>query len=314
MTIFYPGLESLSQPELPSPPSLVQRSVSLAPLTSFRVGGPAAWYAAPRTLEALRSCLQWAQDGGLPLTWLGAGSNLLISDAGLPGLVIHTRYLRGLHFDDETGQVRAAAGESIARLAWLAAARGWEGLEWAVGIPGTIGGAVVMNAGAHGAWTSQLLRQVELLSRFGGKPQLSEPEALAFSYRTSGLQTGEWVVTQAQIQLAPGGDPQRVRTITAEHLRARKSTQPYNLPSCGSVFKNPGPQTAGWLIEHTGLKGYQIGQAQVSQLHANFILNCGGATASDIWRLICHVQDQVEQHWSIRLRPEVQILGEFPAI
>ncbi len=311
MTIFYPGLETQLQPDTPEPPIQVQRRVPLSPLTTFRVGGLADWYAAPRCLDALQDCLRWACVQHLPVTWIGAGSNLLISDAGLSGLVLHTRYLRGLEFDETTGRVSASAGESIARLAWLAAARGWEGLEWAVGIPGTVGGAVVMNAGAHGAWTSQLVRQVEVLPLGSDSPQSLAPEALGFGYRSSRLQAGDGVVTRVQFQLSPGADPQRVRLVTAENLRTRKASQPYDLPSCGSVFRNPGPQTAGWLIEQTGLKGYQIGKARVSELHANFILNCGGAKASDILWLIQAVQARVEERWSIRLHPEVRILGEF---
>ncbi|HBB35103.1 MAG TPA: UDP-N-acetylenolpyruvoylglucosamine reductase [Cyanobacteria bacterium UBA8803] len=302
-----------SQLYLPGTDCLVRSQVPLASLTSFRVGGPAEWYVAPRHLEDLQASFEWADTQGLPLTLLGAGSNLLVSDRGLPGLVIGTRHLRYSHFDLDTGRVTAGAGESIARLAWLAAERGWEGLEWAVGIPGTVGGAVVMNAGAHNSCAADLLVNVQTISS-NAKVELLTPQELGFAYRTSILQGGARLVTQATFQLKPGADPKKVRATTAQHLKQRHRSQPYHLPSCGSVFRNPESQAAGWLIEQLGLKGYQIGGAQVAERHANFILNCGGAKASDIFQLIRHVQQQVEQHWSLWLEPEVRILGEFQSV
>lgn len=288
----------------------LQSQVSLAKLTSFRVGGPAQWYVAPRSLEDLQASFQWAHSQKLPLTLLGAGSNLLVSDIGLPGVVICTRYLRHTHFDADTGRITASAGVPIARLAWQAAKRGWEGLEWAVGIPGTVGGAVVMNAGAHKSSTADLLLNTDVLSPDGSMAQLSSKD-LGFSYRTSILQGSDRIVSQATFQLKPGADPKQVRSLTSEHLARRHTTQPYHLPSCGSVFRNPDPYAAGWLIEQIGLKGYQIGGARIAERHANFILNCGDAKASDIFRMIHHIQEQVEKHWSLWLEPEVRILGDF---
>lgn len=289
---------------------LIKPHVPLSSFTSFRVGGPAELYTAPRTLEQLQASFAWARSEGLPITLLGAGTNLLVSDRGLPGLVICTRHLRHIRFDEEAGQITAAAGEPIARLAWQAAERGWRGLEWAVGIPGTLGGAVVMNAGAHESCTADILIESHVLSSNGTLERLL-PEDLEFSYRTSNLQGSGRLMTQATLQLRPGGDRKQVMAATTTHMNQRRTTQPYHLPSCGSVFRNPSPYAAGWLIEQSGLKGHQIGGAQVAQRHANFILNCGGATASDIFQLIRHVQQQVERHWSLRLEPEVKMLGEF---
>lgn len=289
---------------------VIKPHVSLATLTSFRVGGPAEWYVAPRNLNLLQESLLWAAAKGLPVTFLGAGSNLLVSDRGLAGLVICTRYLRHTHFEPETGRVTASAGEPLTRLAWQAAERGWQGLEWAVGIPGTLGGAVVMNAGAHGDCTADFLVNAQVLSLEQAVTLLT-PNDLGYAYRTSNLQNTQRLVTQATLQLSPGADPAEVTAATAAHLEQRRTTQPYHLPSCGSVFRNPKPYTAGWLIEQTGLKGHQIGGAQVSHLHANFILNRGGATANDVLHLIRYVQHQVEMRWSIHLEPEVKILGEF---
>ena len=320
MTLSYnpPDTSALKRNQISYKPQLylpgtycpLQSQVPLASLTSFRVGGPAEWYVAPRSLEDLQASFEWAYYQQLPMTLLGAGSNLLVSDQGLPGLVICTRYLRHIEFDEDTGLVTVGAGEPIARLAWQAAKRGWQGLEWAVGIPGTVGGAVVMNAGAHSSCTADLLFDVETISSSGMIERLT-PQDLGFSYRTSILQGGHRLVTQATFQLQPGADPKQVQATTSQHLEQRRTSQPYHLPSCGSVFRNPDSHAAAWLIEQIGLKGFQIGGAQVAQRHANFILNCGGAKASDIFQIIRHVQQQVEHHWSLQLEPEVRILGEF---
>lgn len=288
----------------------IKSQVPLATLTSFRVGGPAQWYVAPRNLEALQASLEWALGEELAVTLLGAGSNILVSDRGLAGLVISTRHLRHTHFNPDTGQVTAAAGEPLPRLAWQAAERGWQGFEWAVGIPGSVGGAVFMNAGAHKSCVADILVNTQVLSPSGTLETLC-PQQLGYSYRTSLLQGSQRLVTQATFQLQPGSDPEQLMATTSQHLEQRRTTQPYHLPSCGSVFRNPKPYTAGWLIEQTGIKGYQIGGAQVSQRHANFILNCSGAKASDIFQLISYIQQQVEQRWGIWLEPEVKILGEF---
>lgn len=305
-----PGLIQRSSIHLPGTDCLIKPQVSLASLTSFRVGGPAEWYVAPRRLEDLQASFEWARAEGLPITLLGAGSNLLISDRGLSGLVIGTRHLRHTHFDLATGQVTAGAGEPLVRLAWQIAERGWQGFEWAVGIPGTVGGAVVMNAGAHGGCIADILVNAHVLLPDGRTEILTAPE-LGYGYRTSSLQGDRRIVTQATFQLQPGFDPAQVMANTSDHLEQRRTSQPYHLPSCGSVFRNPNPYKAGWLIEQAGLKGHQIGGAQIAQRHANFILNCGGATANDIFQLIRYVQQQVEQQWSLLLVPEVKILGEF---
>ncbi|HEY9609290.1 UDP-N-acetylmuramate dehydrogenase [Allocoleopsis sp.] len=298
---------------LPGTDCPLRAQAPLASLTSFRVGGPAEWYVAPQRLEDLQASFEWGHSQGLPLTLLGAGSNLLVSDRGLSGLVICTRHLRHTQFDEETGRVTAGAGEPLARLAWQAAERGWEGLEWAVGIPGTVGGAVVMNAGAHKSCTADILVNVQTLSPTGVMEELT-PQDLGFKYRTSSLQGGDRLVVEATFQLKPGADPVQVRAATSQHLEQRRRSQPYHLPSCGSVFRNPDTRPAAWLIEQLGLKGYTIGGAQVAERHANFILNCGGAQASDIFQIIRHIQQQVEQHWSLWLEPEVKILGEFQPV
>lgn len=308
-----PSKENYKPQLIPGTDCPLRSGAPLASLTSFRVGGPAEWYVAPRRLEDLQASFEWAKSEGLPLTLLGAGSNLLVSDRGLPGLVICTRHLRQTEFDPDSGTVTAGAGEPIARLAWQAAERGWQGLEWAVGIPGTVGGAVVMNAGAHRSDTAEMLLNIQTLSPDGSLEKLM-PQDLGFNYRTSNLQGSHRLVTQATFQLKPGADPKQVYKDTTEHLERRRRSQPYHLPSCGSVFRNPESHAAAWLIEQIGLKGYKVGGAQVAERHANFILNCGGAKASDIFQVIRHVQMQVESHWALCLEPEVRILGEFQSV
>ncbi len=291
---------------------VIKPHMSLARLTSFQVGGAAEWFIAPHTLEQLQMSLQWAAAEGIPVMMLGRGSNLLVSDKGLPGLVVSTKYLKQVQFDYEQGLVTVDAGVYLPPLARQIAQLGWRGFEWAVGVPGSIGGAVVMNAGAHGGSVSDTLTAAKVLLP-DGTMQILTPEDLAFRYRTSNLQTGGKFVTQATFKLEMGADPIAVESQMNQWYDQRKSSQPYDKPSCGSVFRNPEPQKAAWLIEQAGLKGYQIGGAKVAHRHANFILNCGGAQASDIFNLIHHVQSQVQAQWDLHLEPEVRMLGQFEA-
>ena len=315
----------------------------LAKLTTFRLGGQAQWLALPKTSQQLRAALIWGKENSLAVTMLGAGSNLLISDSGLPGLIICTRALRHSEFDPVTGRVIAAAGEPWSSLAWKAARNGLKGFEWTIGIPGTVGGAVVMNAGAHGGETADLLVETEVITTDGQLSSL-KPEDLAYRYRTSNLQSTnlqstnlqstnlqstnlqgtssqepnssepqrhQRIVTSATFQLSPGHDPAAIKAVTAADLQQRRTTQPYHLPNCGSVFRNPPGHSAGKLIQTAGLKGYQIGNAQISTRHANFIVNLGGAKASDVLALIRHAQTVVCDRDGVQLETEVKMMGEF---
>jgi UDP-N-acetylmuramate dehydrogenase len=290
----------------------IRAAVSLKGLTTWKVGGAAEWYLEPHTLAETQSGLAWAKQNGLPVTIIGAGSNLLISDRGLAGLVICTRHLRHIstQFDTETRTISADAGRMVASLAWQAARRGWGGMEWAAGIPGTLGGAVVMNAGAHGHSTQEILVNTEVLNLDGSIETLTNKD-LNYSYRTSDLQNGSRLVLSAKFHLEAAGDAEEIKARTFRDLEKRHSNQPYDRPSCGSVFRNPAPQHAAALIEGLGLKGYRIGDAEVSTLHANFIINRQDATASDIRELIYYVQSRVHEEHAIELEPEVKMLGEF---
>lgn len=290
----------------------IRSNVSLKGLTTWKVGGAAQWYLEPRTIAETQSGLAWARLNDLPITIIGAGSNLLISDRGLVGLVICTRHLRHVatQFDNETRSIVADAGKMVASLAWQAARRGWGGMEWAAGIPGTLGGAVVMNAGAHGHSTQEILVSADVLNLDGSIETLTALN-LGYSYRTSNLQSSSRIVISAKFKLQAASDPEEIKARTYRDLEKRHSKQPYDRPSCGSVFRNPTPEYAAALIESVGLKGYKIGDAEVSTLHANFIINSKDATASDIRELIYYVQSQVKARYSIELEPEVKMLGEF---
>ncbi|WP_413744722.1 UDP-N-acetylmuramate dehydrogenase [Synechococcus sp. MIT S9451] len=295
-------------------PELLRSQVSLADYTTWRVGGPAEWLAEPTHRDQLIELISWAHQHQLSWRVIGAGSNLLISDAGLAGLTICLRKLQGMNLNGETGVVEALAGEPIPTLARRAARAGLHGLEWAVGIPGTVGGAAVMNAGAQGGCTAERLLSVEVIDTL---PNGSENAAirilnnaeLDFSYRHSRLQDCDLMVISARFQLEPGHDPKALSRATSSNLNHRTTTQPYQWPSCGSVFRNPEPLKAGQLIEALGLKGHRIGGAEVSPVHANFIVNNGSASANDILSLIALVQKEVENNHGITLHPEVKRLG-----
>jgi UDP-N-acetylmuramate dehydrogenase len=288
----------------------IRANVSLAGLTSMRVGGAAEYFISPRSSTELAESFDWACDRNLPITIIGAGSNLLISDQGLSGLVVCTRHLRGIEFDQHSGQVTAAAGEPVARLAMQIASHGWAGFEWAVGIPGTVGGLVVMNAGAQGGSAADCVVSVQTVTATG-ETKLIYPQDLDFSYRTSALQKSSRLVTGATFKFQTGGNPDAIAADTESKLKARHTTQPYHLPNCGSVFRNPLPLFAAKLIQDAGLKGYQIGNAQVSELHANFIVNLGHAKASDIFSLIQHIKTVICDRNGVVLETEVKMLGDF---
>jgi UDP-N-acetylmuramate dehydrogenase len=291
-------------------PAGLRRAVLLQDYTTWKVGGPAEWFAEPASTEELLGLLEWSRQSGQPLHCLGAGSNLLIADMGLPGLSLCLRRLQGSELDGAQGWVEALAGEPIPTLARKAARAGLSGLEWAVGIPGTVGGAVVMNAGAQGGCTAEWLHSVRVVDRkHPDQPFELSASALDFAYRHSRLQQEPLVVLSARFRLEAGHDPAAITARTSANLHSRTSTQPYQQPSCGSVFRNPEPEKAGRLIEALGLKGLRLGGAEVSPVHANFIVNSGNASAADIDGLIRNVQARVAASHGIALHPEVKRLG-----
>jgi UDP-N-acetylmuramate dehydrogenase len=299
----------------PPTPLGLRRSVGLAEYTTWRVGGPAQWFAEPESALQLQALLAWAQAEGLPALVIGAGSNLLVSDAGLEGLTLCNRRLQGSALDPSTGLIEAQAGEPIPSLARRAARAGLSGLEWSVGIPGTVGGAAVMNAGAQGGCTAEVLESVTVIEpQRPNQPFELRAGELDFAYRHSRLQEEPLVVLSARFRLQAGHDPAEISRRTSTNLHSRTSTQPYQQPSCGSVFRNPEPNKAGQLIEALGLKGLSVGGAQVSPIHANFIVNTGAATAAEIDQLISAVQQRIQAAHGISLHTEVKRLGPFEGI
>jgi len=279
----------------------------LARHTTWRVGGPAARLYRPADQDDLVAFFgTLAADE--PLLWLGLGSNLLISDAGFPGTVIQTTgRLTGLELQ-APGRVRAEAGVSCAKVARFASRHGLVGIEFLAGIPGTVGGALAMNAGAWGSETWAHVSLVRTLDR-GGQVHERRPHELEIGYRHVRGAPDEWFL-EAELELARG-DTEAAQARIRELLDRRAATQPIGLPSCGSVFRNPPGDHAARLIEAAGLKGTRIGGAEVSPKHANFIINTGAASARDIGLLIDHVQAEVERTSGIRLIPEVRRVGEL---
>jgi UDP-N-acetylmuramate dehydrogenase len=277
----------------------------LAAHTSWRVGGPARHFYRPADREDLVAFLR-ALDPDEPLLWLGLGSNLLVRDGGFPGTVIATR--GRLDFLARRGGrgLYAEAGCACAKLARFAARAQLVGAEFLAGIPGTLGGALAMNAGAFGGETWPLVRAVETVDRYGSVRRRL-PDAFVIGYREVHGPAGEWFLA-AELELEPG-DPTAARARTKSLLERRAAAQPIGLPSCGSTFRNPPGDHAARLIEAAGLKGERLGDAQVSEKHANFIINTGAARAAEIEALIERVQGEVERRFGVRLVTEVHRVG-----
>lgn len=291
---------------------IVKLQEPLAPYTAWHIGGMADRYYRPADLEDLSSFLaSLAPDE--PITCLGLGSNVLISDAGIRGTVIHllgvSSTITVLEAETRTAagtRVRAEAGLTCAKLAKFCAKEGLQGAEFFAGIPGTVGGALAMNAGAWGFDTWKNIVEVELMNRRGQRV-LRSPSEYTVSYRSVQGPAEEWFIA-GHFQFA-AGDPSHSTAKIKTLLQQRSASQPIGVFSCGSVFKNPEGDHAGRLIEAANLKGFRVGDAQVSPKHANFILNLGNARAQDVLDLIHHIQAVVFRETQIYLQPEVRILG-----
>ncbi len=275
--------------------------------TTFRIGGPADLFVTCDTVADLSETVRLCAEEGIEWTVVGKGSNLLVSDAGYRGAVI----VLGREFKAHSVQgadIKAGAACILAYIVRDAFSRGLGGMEFAVGIPGTVGGALAMNAGSGGVWMDSVAESVTLLVPGAGLERLRGFE-IAWGYRRSGLpERGIIVETVLTLRQA---DKARIRSEMERSLDRRKASQPLGMPSAGSVFTNPAGDSAGRLIEAAGLKGTQLGGARVSDIHANFIVNVGGATASDVVGLIRKIQMTVKDIHGIELTPEVRLLGEF---
>lgn len=290
--------------------ALLQPNAPIAKYTAGRMGGHAEWLYVARadtTVEQLTAVVRAAWAAHVPVRVIGGGANILVSDRGVPGLVVVNR-LAALQMVGDC-QFRVTAGYGIQALARTLAQRGCTGFEWAVSVPGTIGGAVVNNAGAHDGDMSQCVVTVSLLDAQAGPITLTAAE-MAYEYRASVLkrrQDRRFLVTEGVLQFAPG-DPGVIEQKMSQFQQRRSQTQPKGA-SLGSVFKNPPGDFAGRLIESCGLKGFSVGTACVSDIHANFFVNQGEASSDDYYALIRHVQQVVHERHGIWLEPEIELVG-----
>jgi UDP-N-acetylmuramate dehydrogenase len=277
--------------------------------TSYRIGGPAALFVTCDDYADVRNTVDILAQEGVPWVIMGRGSNVLVSDEGYRGAVI----VLGRDFRrftvDESGRMHVGAGAVLQRVVTEAFDKGFSGLEFAVGIPGTVGGAVSMNAGTASIWMDSVIAEVVAYRAGTGLVRYAHSD-VSWYYRATDL-PGTEIILEATLDLHPG-DAALVKDTMEKVLQRRRAAQPLNLPSCGSVFRNSADAKAGPLIDACGLKGYRVGNAMVSDMHANFIVNLGGATAADVAQVIVHVMEEVRKRHGVELRPEVKFLG-FPA-
>ncbi len=282
----------------------MQAAEPLAKHTSFRIGGPAEVLLCPRSEAELGAALAVCRAEGISPRILGGGTNILAPDGGVPGVVISTRGLDGLELTGD-GLITAGAGVPLARLALFAQKNGLTGLEFAHGIPGTVGGGMYMNAGAYDGELVQVAVSARFLTREGELLTL-EGEAMGLGYRRSAFMAMSGVIVSASFRLT-SGDPEAILARMRELMERRKASQPLDLPSAGSTFKRPVGGYAAALIQEAGLKGLRVGDAQVSEKHSGFVVNLGHATSADVLTLIARVRDRVKANSGIELEPEVRI-------
>ena len=286
----------------------VRSGFVLAPLTTFRIGGPAALFLEPESDADLAAVSLAIRETGIPTAVLGKGSNMLVSDGGFAGVVV--RLGRGYRWSARDGNRLAAGGAMpLPALSGVALAHGLSGLEFGVAIPASLGGSVRMNAGAHGGELADVLETVDVFRLDQGRLERIVSAGAGFGYRRSSLPK-QGVVVGATVALRPG-DPAEIRAAMDGAREWRRRTQPVAEPNCGSVFKNPAGDHAARLIDEAGCKGLAVGGASVSTKHANFIVASEGARAADVLRLVREIQDLVQARTGIRLEPEVHLVGDL---
>lgn len=300
--IFYEALVKVLDEDQIKPEEPMKNHVT------FRVGGPADFFVTPKNYEELSGVLKCCAKYEMPCYIMGNGSNLLVSDQGYRGVVIQLfRQLNDIQCEGNV--IRAQAGALLSTVANRALEEKLTGFEFAAGIPGTLGGACVMNAGAYGGEMKDVLKSVTVLTREGERITLQKNE-LELGYRTSIIAKKDYIVLEAEIELE-AGDAEEIKAVMDDLKERRTTKQPLEYPSAGSTFKRPEGYFAGKLIQESGLQGFQVGGAQVSEKHCGFVINKDQATAADIAELICQVQDRVEEKFGVRLETEVKRLGEF---
>nr|WP_205739298.1 UDP-N-acetylmuramate dehydrogenase [Halocella sp. SP3-1] len=285
----------------------VKYNISLKKYTSFKIGGPVNLFLVPITIRALQQTLPILNNHNIEFFILGRGSNLIVSDQGYHGAVIYTGRLNNISIENTT--ITAETGIALSSLASKAQEAGLSGLEFASGIPGSLGGALYMNAGAYGGEMSNVVSSASVLD-YKGNPETISKKDLQLSYRHSILQEKKLILTAVTLKLRPGNKAE-IRQVMKELNQKRKDKQPLEWPSAGSIFKRPEGYYSGPLVEKAGMKGARIGDAQVSEKHAGFIINLGNATASDVKKLITKVQDKVYQTSGVKLEVEPHFIGDF---
>ena len=291
----------------------LRNQISLINYTTIKVGGITEYFYEPTKVSEFISLINWAKTKSYNYRIIGAGSNLLIKNIFLKGLTICTKKMKTLEINPKNGFVYAECGVMLPTLSNLLAKNGCMGGEWAVGIPGTIGGALFMNAGYGIHSISNNLASIQVMNTNNQEVFDIKKEDLSFNYRYSSFQENNLLILSAKFHFKPNGNLQSIMNTTKNNLKNRLAKQPYHLPSFGSVFKNPDKHYAGKLVEDAGLKGLKIGGAEISRMHANFIVNTSSATSDDIFQLINLVQQKVIQKHRIMLHPEVRMIGfEYP--
>ncbi|MBD2394960.1 UDP-N-acetylmuramate dehydrogenase [Cyanobacterium aponinum FACHB-4101] len=288
---------------------IVKKNVLLAPYTTWKIGGPALYFAEP-IIKELPELIRWATTKNIPIYFLGRGSNVLINDTGLTGLVILTRNSLN-ELRRESDLIVAGSGVFLPHLSQFAAKQGFSGFEFLIGIPGTVGGAVAMNAGLtvyRPREMTAIVKDFDVLNLDGSIKTLTMEDVKA-TYRHTDILDRNCLILQARFLLQEPGNPDEIKVNTFAHLAERKRKQPLDKPTAGSTFKSPpGSKGAGWYIEQAGLKGFQIGGARVSPVHANWIENIDRASSNDVWKLITHIQNVVLKEMGINLETEIKYL------
>lgn len=297
--------ESLFRELEPLVKGVLMKNVLLSGYTTWQIGGPAEILFIPGSIVECSQALEIAGNQGVPVTFLGSGSNVLVADKGIEGLVIITRGLNNISWNGD--HIKAEAGVFLPSICREAAEKGFSGLEFATGVPGTLGGAILMNAGTKYGFMEDIIEEVETLDTVGRK--LTYPkEDISFFYRNSSFKNKSELIVQATLKLKRDSQ-ENIKAAMADILEQRGEKQPLNYPNAGSVFKNPPGYSAGRLIEGVGAKGWRRGDAQVSEKHANFIVNLGEAKAAEVIELIKEVQRTVNEKYSVNLETEVVMLG-----
>jgi len=286
---------------------------NLSSYTTIKVGGVAEYFAEPRSIDEFSYLIKWAKLNNHRCQIIGAGSNLLINNIFIKGLVICTKKMKSLIIEADSGIVEAEAGVMLPTLSNYLAKNGLQGGEWAVGIPGTLGGAIFMNAGTGDLSLAKNLISVKVINNKTLETLEIEKKEINFEYRFSSFQSNDFFIISAKLHFEPNGNLEKLIKTTKNNLKLKTETQPYHLPSFGSVFKNPENSYAAQLIDDMGLKGFKIGGAEISKMHANFIINNSSASSKDVFELITLIQQKVLQKKGIYLQPEVRMIGfDYP--